>query len=316
MTAHQHQDQRDRASATALGAFVAYLVAVAVTYGVLGDRTLLTRLLNPRFFLATAIVMPFAAAISRIVQLRRTDVWRWRKAAVVGLLTPLFFNTFVAAKVLIPRIHPFAWDTRLAHADTWLHGAAPDTYLRWIPLSWMDVAYDLWFLLLVVSVSALAWRRNARPLLALEIVWIAGGTFGAIAMSSAGPCYYALVTGTPGPYQALLTHLHSKPLLATAVQAALWNTYRDGRVAAGTGISAFPSMHVATVAVLTFSAWEYSRKLGALVGTCTAIILVSSVGLGWHYALDGYAAIVLAAIGWWSSGRGTSRSTRPLKTAD
>ena len=33
-----------------------------------------------------------------------------------------------------------------------------------------------------------------------------------------------------------------------------------------------------------------------------AVILVGSVHLGWHYAVDGYAGIVMAMVAWWLAG--------------
>jgi membrane-associated phospholipid phosphatase len=39
---------------------------------------------------------------------------------------------------------------------------------------------------------------------------------------------------------------------------------------------------------------EYNRRLGLLAFGYAALITASSVYLAWHYAIDGYASIVLA----------------------
>jgi hypothetical protein len=41
------------------------------------------------------------------------------------------------------------------------------------------------------------------------------------------------------------------------------------------------------------------------------VILVGSVHLGWHYALDGYASIVAVIVLWHAVGRGLRRLPRP-----
>jgi membrane-associated phospholipid phosphatase len=85
------------------------------------------------------------------------------------------------------------------------------------------------------------------------------------------------------------------PLLALNVQKMLWSGYVSGQ---NIGISAMPSMHLATTTLMACYAFQNSRALGwAMVGFL-AVILVGSVALGWHYAVDGYAGIALALVCW------------------
>lgn len=59
------------------------------------------------------------------------------------------------------------------------------------------------------------------------------------------------------------------------------------------GITAFPSLHVAHMTIVTMVGWRHHRYLGwgflafSIVGT------ISTVALGWHYAVDGIAGIAL-----------------------
>jgi membrane-associated phospholipid phosphatase len=54
--------------------------------------------------------------------------------------------------------------------------------------------------------------------------------------------------------------------------------------------------------LFALAAWQLSRKAGVVFAVYCAIILVGSVHLGWHYAVDGYAGLALAAVCWWASG--------------
>jgi hypothetical protein len=82
------------------------------------------------------------------------------------------------------------------------------------------------------------------------------------------------------------------------VQHSLWSVYADHAIVVGGGISAFPSMHVAVPALLTFATWRRSRALSTALAAFTVVILISSVALGWHYAVDGYASILGSGIIW------------------
>jgi membrane-associated phospholipid phosphatase len=57
-------------------------------------------------------------------------------------------------------------------------------------------------------------------------------------------------------------------------------------------------MHVAVPSLLTFATWRRSRPLSIALGAFTVVILCSSVALGWHYAVDGYASVAGAGLIW------------------
>ena len=68
------------------------------------------------------------------------------------------------------------------------------------------------------------------------------------------------------------------------------------------GISAMPSMHTAAALLFALAGWHLNRKLGIALFIFTGMILLGSVHLAWHYAIDGYAGIAIALIAWWVSG--------------
>ncbi|MGF1608985.1 MAG: phosphatase PAP2 family protein [Kiloniellales bacterium] len=129
----------------------------------------------------------------------------------------------------------------------------------------------------------------------------------ALVLSSAGPCFYDLITGTKGPYGELMAYLQVANQQfrnwSLEAQSYLWQGYLGGNVEAGGGISAMPSLHVAVEVLQALLGWQIGRKLGLLLTVYAAVVLLGSVHFGWHYAVDGYLSIALTAAVWFGSGR-------------
>ena len=103
-------------------------------------------------------------------------------------------------------------------------------------------------------------------------------------------------------FAALMTRLDAIderiPLLSRSTQDYLIDAYQTAIPGLGTGISAFPSLHVGTATVMCLFAWQFGlfwKTAGMLFVT---MILVGSVHLGWHYAIDGYASIFAVMLIW------------------
>jgi PAP2 superfamily len=200
-------------------------------------------------------------------------------------------------------------------------GRTPDVWLRSVLgapalTSAIDLGYhSLWMYLLVGFMLAQSLRApgpgRRQALLCFVLMWILLGTVAATVFASAGPIFYGLVAGTGAadPYAPLMAYLHrvdgtAGPLLALRIQEFLWTGYLHGGRPFGTGISAFPSLHIASTVWFALCAGQRSRRFGAVMWGLVLFMLVASVHLGWHYALDGYAAVLgtlglWAACGWW-----------------
>src|SRR4051812_32415070 len=96
--------------------------------------------------------------------------------------------------------------------------------------------------------------------------------------SSAGPTYYDHVVPGPNPYAGLLSYLESidrtRPLLSRMGQRSLWAVYTSGGNRFGFGVSAMPSVHIATATLLACLCFSIRRWMGTIGAVLT---LVSSV---------------------------------------
>jgi hypothetical protein len=250
---------------------------------------------------------------------RYATVERICMALPVFVLFPLFASTFTYFKAAIPLFHPFAWDSRLAAWDQALHGG--HAAWEWLQpvfghpyaTALVNVLYHLWFF---VTYGVFAWQALslARPRLRMQyllttlLLWSLVGNLAATLVSSAGPVYFARVTGLADPFAPLMAYLHQAndvvPVMALQVQDMLWQAYvGTGGMDIGEGISAMPSLHVATAVSYALVGFAVRRWLGILLAGFAAFIMIGSVHLGWHYAIDGYAGLLCTlaiwlAVGW------------------
>jgi len=242
---------------------------------------------------------------------------RLANAVPALILLPLILSAYTSMKTMIPAIAPFAWDARLAAIDTALHGGiAPWALIQ--PLlgsprvtHWLDWAYGpLWFWLLLVLQFWQTFTLHAertRFFMTFVLSWALLGTVMATAFASAGPVYYgAFVTG-PDPFEPLMAYLggaaEPAPLLALQAQADLWRLFMAGDVSLAAGISAMPSMHISMGTLLVLATWRLGPLARAVSCLYLAVLLIGSVHLAWHYAIDGYAAVVGTWAIWWAAGR-------------
>jgi membrane-associated phospholipid phosphatase len=222
--------------------------------------------------------------------------------------------TFGRGKSLIPMFQDFNWDTAFMTLDKVLHlGVHPYEFLfRIFPSSqvvnFLAYNYSFWFSMLFFVLYTVCFVRpdsHARMqfLVAFLLAWALGGNVLATIFSSAGPVYYGRLGlgDIYAPLDQLLQERTGRALRAVfKLQDQLWYMYStSGNFSV---ISAFPSMHLATSTLMTIVAFKYRRWAGIMMTIFTALIMVGSVMLAWHYAVDGYAGILIAILCWKASG--------------
>ncbi|MBA3759595.1 MAG: phosphatase PAP2 family protein, partial [Gemmatimonadales bacterium] len=239
-------------------------------------------------------------------------VFRIVLAVVTLLLMVALFSVFALWKASIVQISPWHWDATLIGIERAFHGGVLPQELtrKWFgpgATVLLDDLYYLWFRLLALFIVWQSFRapsqRRTRTLLAVALVYTLLGNLAALLFSSGGPVYYSRLVGWPDPYAEQAAYLSTIPgLRATQVQDAIWRWLMTDTYVPFGSISAMPSMHVAAVTVIALACWEYHRWLGAVAWLYVLLILVGSVHLNWHYAIDGYAAILGTLAVWWLSG--------------
>jgi len=301
-------------------AMVALYLAAAFSLSLFG-------LHSPPVRLLFGVAYAFIAIFIMIIPISWFSAGTALRLANIMLVVCMMVSIKIAAlgfKANIPLLNPWAWDLDLAAFDRMLHAGMDPWRLLMPPvgqeitLKILDMAYSLWFPLLLISwflVGVVRHHDNLKTqyVLAFLLAWVIGGNLLATMFSSVGPVFVGNLHPDAGNYSELLRRLaHADALYgltATELHSILWRQYEAGMNIFG-GISAFPSMHNALAVLMALVAWRIHRLLGIAMTIFAAMIYIGSILLAWHYAADGMAGIVIALASWHMAGWITRRLDR------
>ncbi|MDE0590256.1 phosphatase PAP2 family protein [Halocynthiibacter sp. C4] len=253
-----------------------------------------------------------------------------RKLTVHNLANA-FFAIFLCAaltfmfsmiKVQFPKLMPFWADPMLTQIDQFLHfgnnprallaplaSISPDTLEIIYHSGWVFLATFFPVLLMAFDPCE---TRTKQFILLWASCWIVLGNLLAVAFMSAGPIFAGLVAGVdPDIHSAAITYVDQENAsFLRHLREELWLVYTKQTEFVGAGISAFPSVHVGMASVLglymirvgrdvgqntnkrsTQAVWKWAGRIAGL--STILLFLVLSVYLTWHYAVDGYAALII-----------------------
>jgi len=247
----------------------------------------------------------------------RTDrpAHRLISGAPMLLALTIFLPAFSAMKSAIPLFNAYSWDVTWLQLDRTLHGADPWRILNAaigypIATSVLSALYQVWILLIYAGGVYFCFFQDNRALRARYFIayfacWAILGVATATALASVGPCFLEPMLGNGyfGEQMAYLREANQHaPVFSLLVQDRLIDWYASGNNGLGRGISAMPSMHVSIAFLFFLAMRKVSRLAGILFGLFVVIILIGSVHLAYHYAVDGYLSIVVTYLVWLASG--------------
>ena len=266
------------------------------------------------------LVMAVAVGLAAVGRPVLPKAWRLPErltvAAPVLLAAPAFFSAFTSLKSGITRLHPYTWDAAIAGWDRAIFGQDSWRVLQPLlghpPVTFaLSVLYSAWhpamiavFGGLTLSLGRPALRTQA--LFAMIACWALLGTWGAVALASVGPCFIGplhLGADTFAEQAAYLRAANQQlPIWEFAEQNRLLAAAASGKPGLGSGISAMPSMHIAVAMLMMLVGWRFGRTAGIVASVYLAIIIVASIHLGWHYAMDGIVGAAGAGALWLAGG--------------
>ncbi|MEN3973122.1 phosphatase PAP2 family protein [Sphingomicrobium sp. XHP0235] len=244
-----------------------------------------------------AVGLAYLTACLSLLVFKRPIPWQWIAHASAGFaLVAVEWALIAWFKGMVPIVVGFTADRWLADLDQVLFFSDPWT-LSHAALGWaspaIDLAYVTWSPLKIAALMALILLPRTADRNRLMIVYfliVSIGTALQYLAPSAGPVFYDRI--------GLGARFSDLPLLPWVERASdyLWNDYQNPQMGFGTGISAFPSMHVAIACWIALVVRSQAPRFQWFAWVYLLVITVGSVHLGWHYAVDGLASLILVAV--------------------
>ena len=213
------------------------------------------------------------------------------------LLTGMNMIVFMWVKQLLNYLVPFWADPYLAAADRFIFFTDPWRLLTWLDSFPFALFYHRgWFALMILALLKVLWSppsdEKTALMLTYFILWSVFGPVVHTLLPAAGPVFYAHL-GYGDRFAEFGMTAETQKLADY-----LWTIYEGGGFGPAAGISAMPSLHIATTAWLVIAIHRFARSWLIPVAALSFMIFVLSVALGWHYAVDGIVGIA-ATFGLW-----------------
>jgi len=242
-----------------------------------------------------------AAGVEGPVRIFRDYAVRHRRQLLIALggivLTGLNMITFMWTKPLLNHLVPFWADPLLARIDRAIFFTDPWRLFTFLNTdAWAIFYHRGWFALMIlillkVLMSPPSTQKTA-VLLTYFLLWSVFGPVVHVLLPAGGPVFFAGL-GYGDQFQDLLMTPKTRE-----VAGYLWGFYTGTGFGPGSGISAMPSLHIATTAWLVIATAIFARNWLIPITLSAILIFVLSVALGWHYAIDGLAGAAGAVVIW------------------
>jgi hypothetical protein len=266
-----------------VGGFVAGWLTLAVTMAAIGYLGFGIRLMLAK------VERPVTEMTYWTRDNREHLTWTGTGIALVGLMT--MGASWVRSQ--IPFVFPFWADPLWADIDQVIFGQDPFLPLRdWLG-QWIigiDLVYSMWYPATLLSLSGVFLSKRNVAIIAYFLTWGMFGLVLQICGSAAGPIFWNRI-GLGNRFDLVFENV---PLGSQMASDYLWAAYISNGNEIGSGITAMPSLHVATAAWI---ALVYCKSRFALPAIAYyVLVFIGSVALGWHYFMDGLVGTLMALV--------------------
>ncbi len=201
-------------------------------------------------------------------------------------------SSYFELRVILPTVSTRAVDASLFAFDMRTFGVEPslawDRFVTPQTTEWFAFFYFGYFFLLALHVIPFAFFVKDTGL-------VARFAFGIAAVFCLGHILYMIVPGY-GPYSYLTNEFHHE-----LTGGFFWDLVKEAVAAGGAQKDIFPSLHTAVPTFFALFSFRYRKELPPfrftwpLVAFCAAQIICATMFLRWHYLVDIFAGLSLAA---------------------
>lgn len=242
--------------------------------------------------IASGVKDPVHQIVKFLSAERRRAIFLAACLAIAGLN----MVSFMLVKPMLNYMVHFWADPFLAEIDRALFlGHDPWRFLSWLNSRPFAIFYHRgWFammiLTLLVVLRASPSAERSAVLLSYFVLWSLLAPLIHTLLPAAGPIFYSQM-GYGDRFAGLQAVSETK-------EAAeyLWIVYSGQGFGPGSGISAMPSMHIATTAWMIIAFYVLARRWLVPIAVAGVLIFLLSISLGWHYAIDGIVGAACAAL--------------------
>lgn len=233
---------------------------------------------------AAGVASPLAHLRSQLIEKKTALIF-----AVAGMvLAGVDMLFFMWIKPEVTAVAPFWADNLFADMDHAIFGRDPWQFFQGLNLEFHAFAYSFFWAMAVMA--ALVWllaqpqsRERSASLVSYFALWSVFGPLGQFFLSAAGPIFYSRI-GLGDRFAELERNI---PEVTNQVSGYLWDMHSNGTLGPGAGISAMPSLHIATVTWIYLAFRSQGSRFAPIAALFAVYIFAMSVALGWHYAVDG-----------------------------
>lgn len=199
----------------------------------------------------------------------------------LATILTFYFNL----RPILPIINAATYDTALYRLDVAIFGVEPTLFIERFTsprvVEWFAFFYYSYFFFIASFIFVMIFTCEHDERLATFAT-------GLLTIVGVGHYVYTLVPGY-GPY-AYLAHDYQAPLQGGVFYFMVLDTVSK----AGPMRDIFPSLHTALPTFLCLFAWRHYPRVATVATIFAANIILATVVLRWHYAVDVFAGLFLA----------------------